>query len=167
MRRLLIVGLLAMSGQSCILSRLTDRAFTGFSVKRPIYADRYYTGLVLLPLTIAVDAATLPIQLIILAIVGDDFVLGHEGYERYEINHYVENLKQQPSFQRLTPEQQATAIAEFEDLLLSGGLDPSYALGLSEDGHWVKVPLSDEARAQLLVRAKVVATPEPLAMCTP
>jgi hypothetical protein len=165
-----VLGLLAVFSQSCILSRLTDRAFVGFHVKHPTYSDRKVTGLVLLPITFAIDAATFPIQVILLAIVGDDFILGKDTSQddNYRpMPHYVENLKTNPQFQRLTEQQQAVAIAEFEKLFTEGTLDPSAALGLTEDGHWVQVPLTDEARAQLLERAKSAHAPQALALCAP
>ena len=165
-----VVGLLAVFAQSCILSRLTDRAFVGFTVKRPTYSDRKTTGLVLLPITFALDVATFPIQLILLAIAGDNFILGRddsdESYSR-KMPGYIVQLESNPAFQKLSAEQQQTAITEFETLVASGALDPTAALGLTEDGHWMQVPLTDEARAQLLERSKAKQSRQALAMCEP
>ncbi len=144
-----IIGLLAVFAQSCILSRLTDKAFLGFTVHRPTYSDRKFTAVLLLPITFAVDVATFPIQLIILAIAGDDFIVGHEssGPDAVPTPAYVENLQNNPRFQQLTAAQQKTAISEYETLLASGALDTTNALGLTEDGHWMIVALTGEARA--------------------
>jgi hypothetical protein len=164
-----VVGLVAVFSQSCILSRLTDRAFVGFTVKRPTYADRYTTGLVLLPIAFAIDVATFPLQLILLAIAGDEFIVGHDFNDDYgrTLPGYIVQLQSNPQFQKLSPEQQKVAIAEFEQLLASGQLDPNAALGLTEDGHWVQVPLTSEALAQLRERAKTKQSRQALAMCEP
>src|SRR6478672_2102462 len=98
--RTLVVGLVSVFFQSCILSRLTDRAFVGFTSKRPTYSDRKTTGLLLLPITFAIDVATFPLQLILLAIAGDDFILGRdmENSEMRPVPNYVENLEHNPRF---------------------------------------------------------------------
>jgi hypothetical protein len=164
-----ILGLLAVFSSSCILSRLTDRAFVGFTVKRPSYSDRKITGLLLLPITFALDVATFPLQVILLAVAGDDFILGPdpEKGDKSPQGEYVMNLKADPRFESLSAQARAQALAELEAMIERGELDRSTALGLTEDGHWVKVALTAEARAQLLERAKSPRAPEALALCAP
>src|SRR4051812_1465658 len=123
--RAFVVVVAAVFFQSCILSRLVDRAFVGISAKRPLYTERYTTGLVLLPITFVIDVATFPLQLLLVAILGDDFVLGPdiEGLERRPVPNYAGVLRGNPQFQKLSEAAQQEAIFEFETLVSTGSID--------------------------------------------
>jgi hypothetical protein len=140
---------LAIGTSGCILSRAVDRAFIGATVKRPSSPDRLVTGIVLLPFTAVIDLATFPIQAIIIAIVGDTFPFGKTEDVTYTI---VSSLQGDPRFQQLGKEQQLIASQELEQLIKSGQMRGN-AAALGQDGHWVLVPMTDEAKNQALARA--------------
>ena len=139
----------ALGGSGCILSRAVDRAFIGATVKRPSSPDRLVTGIVLLPFTAVIDLATFPIQAIIVAIVGDNFPFGRDEDVRSTI---VASLDGNPRFQQLPQDKQLIARRELEQLITSGQMRGN-AAALGEDGHWVLVPMSEEAMNQALARA--------------
>ena len=163
MRRLLVASLSLMvlaTSSGCILSRLTDKAFVGLHVKRPTYNDRLVTGILLLPITAAVDLVTFPIQVIVLAIAGDDFIVGRDEADPAQLM-YAMNTN--PSFQKLDQQQQETAVAELDAMIKSGQITRGTALALTEDGHWLVIDLTPEARNQMLARAKSNASATALA----
>lgn len=149
---------LAVGASGCILSRAVDRAFIGATVKRPSSPDRLVTGIVLLPFTAVIDLATFPIQAIIIAIVGDNFPFGKDQDLTSTI---VASLENDPRFQNLGQNEQKIAMLELEQLIKSGQMRGN-AAALGEDGHWVLVPMTDEAKNQALARAG--STPEGLAL---
>ncbi|MFT3837223.1 MAG: hypothetical protein QM723_09535 [Myxococcaceae bacterium] len=149
---------LAVGASGCILSRAVDRAFIGATVKRPSSPDRLVTGIVLLPFTAVIDLATFPIQAIIVAIVGDNFPFGKDQDLQYTI---TSSLQGDPRFQQLGQEEQRIAMSELESLIKSGQMR-GHAAALGDDGHWVLVPMTDEAKNQALARAG--STPEGLAL---
>ncbi len=149
---------LALGGSGCILSRAVDRQVLGVTVKRPASQDRLVTGVVLLPFTAAIDLVTFPIQAILIAIAGDNFPFGPDEDIRYTM---TASLEGNPHFQQLGQQQQRIALNELESIIKSGQL-VGHAAALGEDGHWVLVPLTDEARQQALARAGAPA-PAPLA----
>jgi hypothetical protein len=140
---------LAVGASGCILSRAVDRAFIGATVKRPSSTDRLVTGIVLLPFTAVIDLATFPIQAIIIAIVGDNFPFGKDQDVTSTI---TASLQGDPRFQQLGKDQQRIAMQELELLIKSGQMRGN-AAALGEDGHWVLVPMTDEAKNQALARA--------------
>lgn len=146
--KLVAVSLTAALVSGCMLSRAVDRAFVGMTVRKPTYVDRKTTGAFLLPLTFAIDVATFPIQLILVAILGDNFPFTEPPDALAQV------VASRDDFKKLSPAQQSTAIAELDALVRSGRLNANTALGLTEDGHWVVVELNDEQRQQLIVRAQ-------------
>jgi hypothetical protein len=140
---------LGIFASGCILSRAVDRAFIGATVKRPSSPDRLVTGIVLLPFTAAIDLVTFPIQAIIVAIVGDTFPFGKDQDVTYTI---TSSLQGDPRFQTLGQQEQKIAMEELEQLIKSGQMRGN-AAALGEDGHWVLVPMSEEAKNQALARA--------------
>lgn len=157
-RRLLRVIALAVAtavfSTGCMLSRAVDRAFLGLTVRRPSFEARKTTGVFLLPITFAIDIATFPIQALLVVILGDNFPFKAEAAtnELYALN-------QHPQLQKLSPERRAIAMKEFEDLLRSGQVTRNTTLALTEEGHWVLVPVSDEARDQMIARAQQPDSP--------
>jgi hypothetical protein len=152
MRLVALAVTTSLLSTGCMLSRAVDRAFLGISVRRPAYQDRKTTGVFLLPFTFALDVVTFPIQTILVVILGDNFP-------------FVDNdvatsaIALNPTFQKLNKRQQATAIAELDQLIRSGQVTAQTALGLSEDGHWTLVQLDLESRAQLIARAQQAEAP--------
>lgn len=142
--------LTAVLSTGCMLSRAVDRAFVGMSVKRPAHNDRKVTGIFLLPITFAIDLATFPIQAILVAILGDNFPFNDPPSALDGSG--MASLQGNPQFEKLEPAAQQTAIAELDALVKSGQLDANSALALTEDGHWVVVRVTDEARQQLIAR---------------
>lgn len=162
-RRLLRVIALAVAtavfSTGCMLSRAVDRAFLGLTVRRPSFEARKTTGVFLLPITFAIDVATFPIQALLVVILGDNF-----PFKEQEQLNQMYALNQHPQMQKLSPERRAIAMREFESLLRSGQLSRNTALALTDDGHWVLVPVNDEARDQMLARAQQPET-APEAVC--
>lgn len=136
--------------EGCMLSRLVDRAFLGITVRRPAYAQRKTTGVFLLPLTFAIDAATFPIQALLVVILGDNFPFT-DPPDALSTMYAIED---HPQFQKLGEPEKAIARIELEDIIKSGELTPNSALALNDDGHWTVVELSAEARQQLIARAQ-------------
>lgn len=139
----------------CIVSQSIDRAFLGMSTNRPAYHDRKVAGFILLPVAFAVDIVTLPIQAVLLMIFGDNFPFNDKAARSpAALDHDL-------NFQKLTDEQRAMARAELTSLVQSGAVSVNNALALCEDGHWVLIPLSAEARAALSARANAPAQERP------
>jgi hypothetical protein len=136
--------------EGCMLSRLVDRAFLGITVRRPAYAQRKTTGIFLLPITFALDAATFPIQALLVVILGDNFPF----VDPPDALSTMYAIEDHPQFKKLGEPEKAIARAELEDLLQSNELTPNSALALNDDGHWTVVELSAEARQQLIARAQ-------------
>ncbi len=136
--------------EGCMLSRLVDRAFLGITVRRPAYAQRKTTGIFLLPLTFALDAATFPIQALLVVILGDNFPFT-DPPDALSTMYAIED---HPQFKKLGEPEKAIARVELEDIIKSGELTPNSALALNDDGHWTVVELSAEARQQLIARAQ-------------
>jgi len=136
--------------EGCMLSRLVDRAFLGITVRRPAYAQRKTTGIFLLPLTFVVDAATFPIQALLVVILGDNFPFT-DPPDALSTMYAIED---HPQFKKLGEPEKAIARVELEDIIKSGELTPNSALALNGDGHWTVVELSAEARQQLIARAQ-------------
>ncbi|MFO0596935.1 MAG: hypothetical protein U0228_16590 [Myxococcaceae bacterium] len=158
--RLIAIALVtALTSSGCLMSRLVDRAFLGITVRRPAFADRKTTGVFLLPFTFVLDAATFPIQALLVVILGDNFPFNDPPDA---IQNSVAALEQNPRYQQLGDEQKAIARAELEQLILDKKIGPSTALGLGEDGHWTVVELTAEARSQLIARAQQPVPPEEL-----
>ncbi len=147
MRLVALAVTTSMLSTGCILSRVVDRAFLGISVRRPTYQDRKTTGVFLLPFTFAVDIVTFPIQTILVVILGDNFPF-------VDTEVATSAIALNPSFQKLNKHQQATAVAELDQLIRSGQVTAQTALGLSDDGHWTLVQLDAESHAQLIARAQ-------------
>lgn len=162
--RLTAVCLAALTlDTGCMLSRVVDRAFIGITVRRPSYADRKTTGMFLLPITFAIDAATFPIQALLVVILGDNFPFGDADQGATAVTSI-----DSPQFDRLTKERQLIALDELNGLIRSGRVTKSTSLALMPDGHWVLVELDTETRNQLLARAQVAdPAPTQLAACTP
>ena len=152
--RLLRVVALAVAtslfSTGCMLSRAVDRAFLGISTRRPTYVDRKTTGVFLLPFTFVIDIATVPIQALLVVILGDQFPF-HQHDLLANANYALDD---DPQFQKLGSQQQAIARAELDSLLKSGTVDANTALALMETGHWVLVPLTADTRDQLVARAQ-------------
>ena len=162
MRRLLVSTLAVAMFSSCMLTRVVDRSFVGITKKTPFYKDRLTTGVFLMPFTFVVDIATFPIQALLVVIMGDNFPFGDEAMDATRRVTLRERLESQPRYADLNDAQKATALEELTTLTGSQ-LDPNVAFALLPDGHWQVVPLSADARQQLIVRASHV--PAPLAMC--
>lgn len=152
-----VVAALMLTQSGCILSRLTDRAFVGFTAKRPTYKARTLTGLAIMPFAAAVDLATLPIQALLVIILGDNFPFGDEEASQA----IAMNLAADPSFSRLSQDKQQRAIRSLLEMRSRSELAQNSVLALTADGEWVALDLNDEARAQLLARAQL--QPEVLA----
>jgi hypothetical protein len=124
-------------------------------VRHPTYEAHKTTGIFLLPFTFAVDIVTFPIQALLVVILGDGFPYNDNLDQPSTIT-----LRENPQFQRLSPEAQQLAINELDELRRSGRLTANTALGLGEDGHWMLVELNADAREQLIARATTpVAAP--------
>lgn len=133
----------------CMLTRVVDRAFIGVTSRRPTYADRKATGVFLVPITFAIDLATFPIQALLVVLLGDKFPFNDP---EDSVMQSIAMLQDDERFQRLSDEQQATALAELQTLMESGTLTPESALTLTDEGHFVVTQLDPEARQQLLAR---------------
>jgi len=142
----------------CMMSRLVDRAFLGVTVRRPAFADRKGTGIVLLPITFAIDVATFPIQALLVVILGDNFPFTEPPDALKNIRASLDS----PAFQKLGEAEKAIATAEFEQLVRDGALTAQSLLSLQEDGHWVVMEVTPEARQQLLARATQLNSPAAL-----
>ena len=156
--RIVAVGVVTsfiLSG--CMLSRGVDRAFLGWGVRYPAYENRKGTGILLLPISFALDVVTLPVQALLVVIFGDSFPFRYEGY-----SVQANALNGNPQFQKLSNEQKTLALAELKGLLRSGTMPVNTALVLCEDGHWIRIKINDKQRAQLLARSQT-ATRETLA----
>ena len=149
-RRITVAVAAAVLFEGCMLARLVDRALLGITVRRPAYAQRKTTGIFLLPLTFALDAATFPIQALLVVILGDNFPFT-DPPDALSTMYAIED---HPQFKKLGEPEKAIARAELEDLLKSNELTPNSALALNDDGHWTVVELSAEARQQLIARAQ-------------
>jgi hypothetical protein len=151
----LVVGILALLiASGCILSRHVDRAFTGMH-SGPVYKNRIYTGLFLLPLAFVVDLATLPIQFIMLVAAGDDFLAAEDDKQDLRGGATKEvqlRLERDPTYAKLKPEQQ-TKLREFLLARARAGGPMPRAYGMTPDGEWVEVPVSEETRQEMLLRA--------------
>ncbi|MFT3707527.1 MAG: hypothetical protein QM817_07640 [Archangium sp.] len=143
----------------CMLSRLVDRAFLGITVRRPAFVDRKTTGVFLLPFTFAIDAATFPIQALLVVILGDQFPFNDPPDA---ITNMQAMLDGNERYQNLGDAEKLVAKLELEQLILDKKLTPNTALGLGDDGHWTLVELTAEARQQLIARAQGEMSPEAL-----
>jgi hypothetical protein len=153
MFRSLAAGMsLAVVSSGCLMSRLVDRAFLGVTVRRPTFADRKATGMVLLPITFVIDVATFPIQALLVVILGDNFPF----HDAPDALNQARTALDSPTFRQLGQREQAIATAELEQLLQSQALTQNSALSLQEDGHWLVIELGSEAKQQLLARAASV-----------
>jgi hypothetical protein len=130
----------------CMVSRLVDRAFLGITVRKPAYADRMTTGVFLLPITFVIDVATVPIQALLVVILGDSFPFPKE-------QPLFNAISSSEEFQQLDPAARERSLAELEELLRTGQVNVHTALALGPDGHWSVVVIDDEARHQILARA--------------
>lgn len=154
LRLIAVAVITAVFSTGCMLSRAVDRAFLGLTVRRPSFDARKTTGVFLLPITFAIDVATFPIQALLVVILGDNFPFKSE-----EETNQMYALNQHPQMQKLSPERRAIAMKEFEELLRSGQVTRNTSLALTDDGHWVLVPVNDEARDQLIARAQAPEAP--------
>lgn len=168
MRRILVrataaaLTLSLMSG--CLLTRLTDRAFLGVSARKATYDYRVATGLFILPFAWALDVATFPIQMLIVVIVGDDFIFGRDRAQARMIA-MREQLEGQPAYAQLSEVQRQAAFEGLVALAESGALSANTALALNPDATWTVVHLEAEARQQLIVRAQA-AQQRPVALAS-
>lgn len=144
----------ALFSTGCMLSRAVDRAFLGLTVRRPTFDARKTTGVFLLPITFAIDVATFPIQALLVVILGDNFPFREDA-----ATNQIYAVNQHPQLQKLSPERRAIAMREFEQLLKSGQLTRDTTLALTDDGQWVLVPVTAEARQQLIARAQAPEAP--------
>jgi hypothetical protein len=159
MRFVALAVVTALVSTGCLLTRAVDRAFLGVTARRPTYSDRKATGVFLVPITFAIDLATFPLQALLLVILGDGFPFGDT---KDALQNSIVLLEQNPHFQRLSDEQKAVALREFEELFVSGKLNSESALTLTEDGHFVVTQLTSEAKQQLLTR---LGQPSPALFC--
>lgn len=153
----------ALFTTGCMMSRLVDRAFLGITVRRPAFVDRKTTGVFLLPFTFVIDAATFPIQALLVVILGDQFPFNDPPDAIYNATLVLE---ENPRYQQLGDSEKKIAKLELEQLILDKKLTPNTALGLGEDGHWTVVELSADTRNQLIARAEgfdTMSEPEALA----
>jgi hypothetical protein len=154
---------LLLSG--CLLSSAVDRTYLGFNESNPTYQDRKMTGLALLPFAVALDVLFLPVEALVIIFEGDNFPEQskgpREGSAPPKTNEQDRRsaLENNSEFARLSDQQKAVALAEF-DHLMRWGLPANSAQVLTADGHWVSVPLSAEARRSLLARAQFARLPE-------
>lgn len=156
LQRVLALCLAVSLLPGCMLSQLVDRTFLGVTVRKPAVPDRIATGVFLIPITFAVDAITLPIQALLLVILGDHFPFPKP-------TSVTAAVASNETFQRLDEATRRRAVAELEDLLRSGELAPGASLVLDTDGHWSQVALDTEARSQLIARSQ--RTSPELAVC--
>jgi|CXWL01.1.fsa_nt_gi hypothetical protein len=157
------IAALMVTSSGCILSRLTDRAFIGFTSKRPSYKARTLTGLFILPFAAAVDLATLPIQALLVVILGDNFPFGEEDAAQT----IAINLATDPSFSRLSQDKQQRAIKALLEMRSKVEIAQNDVLALTAEGEWVALELTDEAQAQILARAAATQTAAPQLACVP
>ncbi len=129
----------------CMVSRGVDRAFLGWGVKQPKFEKRKATGILLLPISFALDIVTFPIQAVLVVVFGDDWP--------YEETDTVMALNNHPSFQKLSNEQKALARVELRTALRSAAVTKDSALVLCGNGHWAVVKINAEQRTQLFARA--------------
>ncbi len=133
--------------QGCMLCRLTDRGFLGMSADKVAYPDRKYTGIFLLPMAGALDIATLPIQLLLLVFLGDDFPF----YDKRDGR--VKDLGADTTVARLTtPAQQKKLREVLEQRAKTQPKAPPPVMGLNEQGEWVEVPLTPQQRQALIAQ---------------
>ncbi|MBL8914226.1 MAG: hypothetical protein JNM17_26210 [Archangium sp.] len=149
-RLIAIATVAALFFEGCLLSRLVDRAFLGITVRRPAFVDRKTTGVFLLPFTFVLDAATFPIQALLVVILGDQFPFNDPPDA---INNMQSMLDENQRYQQLGESEKKIAKLELEQLILDKKLTPNTALGLGDDGHWTVVELSADTRQQLIARA--------------
>jgi hypothetical protein len=67
---LLIGSMLA----GCAFTQWTEHYFFGSGSRKPVYQNRFATGVVILPFALAGDIVTSPIQGLLMVIFGDDFL---------------------------------------------------------------------------------------------
>ncbi len=154
-RRVVASALILISLSGCILSRLTDRAFFGMTVRggKPYFQNRVFTGLFIIPFAFAVDVVTSPLQVLLMVVFGDDFLLP----EKSAVSSIAlqERLEQNEAFAALDPATRDRLARELEARIASGQVQPGVALALSADGQWIDTPVDSEARAQLIARAQL------------
>lgn len=159
MRAVGLVVAATLLSTGCMFTRAVDRAFIGVTVRRATFPDRKTTGIFLVPITMALDIATLPIQALLVVILGDNFPF-HDAKDA--LQQTVAQLEENPQFQKLDKQRQDTARAGLAALLRAGNIDASSVLALTEEGLWVFLPVDAEARVQLIARAQA---PSPPLMC--
>ncbi len=143
--RSVILGIVvSLLTAGCILSKSVERSFIGYT-QGPKYKNHKVTGFILLPIAVAADIVTFPVQAVLLMIFGDNFP--------FEQNRYTTVLNNDPQFQTLNDEQKSVARAELGILLRSGAVSTNHGLFLCEDGHWVVVDLNPGIRTELIARA--------------
>ena len=161
-RLIALTTVTALFTTGCMMSRLVDRAVLGITVRRPAFVDRKTTGVFLLPFTFVIDAATFPIQALLVVILGDQFPFNDPPDA---IHNMQTMLDENQRYQQLGESEKKVAKLELEQLILDKKLTPNTALGLGDDGHWTVVELSADTRQQLIARAQGLdaAQPEELA----
>lgn len=147
----------------CILTQWTDRYFLGTVGGPPVYSHRVATGLFLLPFALAIDAATVPIQFLLLVIMGDRAVYSSRG-PASETSTEMPAARDQPATSvpsrerttsSLTPAQRERMWACLLERLESTATRTErqgdvLAFGVTADGSLVDVELSREQVNRLL-----------------
>ncbi len=159
LRTITLGALTSVLLSGCLLSSAVDRTYLGFNETTPKYSDRKMAGLALLPFATALDILFLPVEALVVIFEGDNYPdqkkssTGSNAPAQKYNKDPRSALENNAEFARLSGGKKAVALAEFENLMRTG-LSANSAYVLCDDGHWVSVPLSVEARATLLARTQ-------------
>src|SRR5687768_11598525 len=114
-RRIATSGLaiaMAVSVAGCAFTQWTDRYYFGTAGGPPVYEGRKVTGAVILPFAIVGDVITAPIQVILLAFMGDDWL-----YSKRQRGTFVSANDER--FRSLGDEQKDQLIAQLEEKMIA------------------------------------------------
>lgn len=141
---------MACGVSGCALTQWTDRYFFGTAGGPPVYEHRVVTGMVIVPFALAVDLVTFPIQAILLAIMGDDFLYTHKSRTGQPMAS-AKDVVTQPGLANLSADVKARLVADLDARIHQAELkgEKLPALAVTLDGHLVELDLSAEQQQAL------------------
>lgn len=134
----------ATSMAGCAFTQWTDRYYFGTAGGPPVYENRTMTGVVILPFALIGDVITSPIQVILMAIMGDEWI-----YSKRTRATFVSSNDE--ALRSMEPAQREQLFARLEEAMVQAAAQGrrDVAFGIDAAGNVVEVPLTQE-QAELI-----------------
>ena len=137
-----------VTATGCAFTQWTDRYYFGTADGPPVYENRTMTGIVILPFAIVGDIISAPVQVLLLAVMGDQWLYSKRTRGTF-VSANDEKLR------ALGPEQREQLVAKLEQAMARAEAEgrKNVAFGIDAQGNVVEVKVTADQAREVTARA--------------